>query len=697
MTNKKLKTIKLLLLILTSIICLWPQPGLSISINHQYPKIANLFWRTPITTEEAKILAKWDILVLDMNAQTNSAAAIRYLKQLNPNIIILAYTSANEVMQDQLKIKEPSGSGLWHDLANEVKNDWYLKTTTGKHVVFWPGNVMMNLFTTDNQNKTYGDFLVDFYHKNIIGSGLWDGLFFDNVWHSLSWVENNIDIDNDGQADSNYKIDQYWRQSQQNFLTKLRDKIGNQYLIIINGDGLYHQLANGRMFEGFPEIWEGGWLGSINKYQQINTEGFHPRINIINSDSNNTGNWKSYQAMRFGLMSTLMFDGYYSFDYGPDLREHLWWYDEYEVNLGAAKSQPKDLLDPNNQSMKNSVWQRDFVNGIVILNSTNEPRTIRFDSEYEKIHGTQDTKTNNGSIINQITLYPEDGIILLRPIDQINEAVFTNGSFTRIFNSQGKNIRTGFFAYDQKFKGSSKIIKIDANGDQRQEIFVANSNEISVYQDNYKKITSFFPYGPNYRDGISFAVADLNGDGNMEIVTGSEKGGANLVKIFDWKGKVIHNGFNAYHHIWTNLGVNVAVGDVNGDGNMEIITGTGPGGGPHVRIFDKNGKIISNGFFAYGNNFRGGVNVATGDIDGDGRDEIATGAGFSGGPHVRIFDNQGHIKSQFFGYNKNNREGVQVVLTDIDGDGKDEIFALTTNVFTTSFLKQFNDIKYASQ
>ena len=62
-------------------------------------------------------------------------------------------------------------------------------------------------------------------------------------------------------------------------------------------------------------------------------------------------------------------------------------------------------------------------------------------------------------------------------------------------------------------------------------------------------------------------------------------------------------------------GVRVALGDVNGDGTLDIITGAGPGGGPHVRVF--NGTDFSElaSFYAYDHAFAGGVSVATGDVD----------------------------------------------------------------------------------
>ena len=80
--------------------------------------------------------------------------------------------------------------------------------------------------------------------------------------------------------------------------------------------------------------------------------------------------------------------------------------------------------------------------------------------------------------------------------------------------------------------------------------------------------------------------------------------------------------------------------DINGDGLDEIITGAGPGGGPHVRVFSLAGGVVTElagqGFYAYDPAFPGGVNVACGDVTGDGVPEIITGAGPGGGPHVRV-------------------------------------------------------------
>ena len=79
--------------------------------------------------------------------------------------------------------------------------------------------------------------------------------------------------------------------------------------------------------------------------------------------------------------------------------------------------------------------------------------------------------------------------------------------------------------------------------------------------------------------------------------------------------------------------------DVNGDGLDEVVTGAGPGGGPHVLVWSLAGGGVTPlaSFYAYDPLFGGGVYVACGDLDGDGLADVVTGAGPGGGPHVRAF------------------------------------------------------------
>ncbi|MBU2236095.1 S8 family serine peptidase [Patescibacteria group bacterium] len=203
--------------------------------------------------------------------------------------------------------------------------------------------------------------------------------------------------------------------------------------------------------------------------------------------------------------------------------------------------------------------------------------------------------------------------------------------------------------------------------------------QVRVFEHDGTLVSQFFAYGESFRGGVNVAVGDLDGDGVGEIVTGAGIGGGPQVRVFDYEGTPkLTNGFFAYAEHVRN-GVYVAVGDLNGDGYGEIITGTGAGSGPHVRTFDRFGKaVFSPGFFAYAEHVRNGVYVATGDLNGNGRDEIITGTGQGSGPHVRTFNYIGKeiFTPGFFPYDSAFRGGVRVGTGDLDGNGRHEILTV---------------------
>ena len=137
----------------------------------------------------------------------------------------------------------------------------------------------------------------------------------------------------------------------------------------------------------------------------------------------------------------------------------------------------------------------------------------------------------------------------------------------------------------------------------------------------------------------------------------------------EYKGKLGRGRINAYQAVSFafNQGKNLLSSE------SYTVTGAGPGGGPHVRIFDLAGNP-KGGFFAYDKRFAGGITVACGDLDGDGLDEIITAPASGLGPLVRIFDRQGNLKSEFYAFNETYTGGVNVFSkTDLDGNKKDDI------------------------
>jgi len=151
--------------------------------------------------------------------------------------------------------------------------------------------------------------------------------------------------------------------------------------------------------------------------------------------------------------------------------------------------------------------------------------------------------------------------------------------------------------------------------------------------------------------------------------TGAGAGGGPAVNIYSGLDNSLITSFFAFEEDFTG-GVQTAVADVNYDGISDVIVGAGPGGGPRVQVFDGATNFTTTlfDFFAFSTEFSGGVDVAGGDFNADGFADIVVGAGPGGGPQVSIFDGQtGNVLTQFFAYDQSFRGGVTVAVGDVDG------------------------------
>lgn len=184
----------------------------------------------------------------------------------------------------------------------------------------------------------------------------------------------------------------------------------------------------------------------------------------------------------------------------------------------------------------------------------------------------------------------------------------------------------------------------------------------------------FYAYASTFAGGVDVAAADLTGDGKAEIVSAPGAGGSGEVK--GWA-----NG------TWTQVGptitpfgsfagaINVAAGDLTGDGKAEIITGAGAGGGPNVQVWRASDGANLGGFYAYESTFTGGVDVAVADVNGDGTAEIVTAPGPGRAADVKVFDLLGSQVGSTQTLWAPWAGGLRVSAIDTDFDGKSELVA----------------------
>jgi hypothetical protein len=147
------------------------------------------------------------------------------------------------------------------------------------------------------------------------------------------------------------------------------------------------------------------------------------------------------------------------------------------------------------------------------------------------------------------------------------------------------------------------IAVADLTGDGALEIVVGRSgDQLTVYNASGNALWMRNPFGSG--EIRTLALADLENDGKIEIVVGRASGGSTRqLSVYSHDGAV-RNGWPARRdgepgYGWGMYNENVAVGDVNGDGFKEII---GPTDTHYITALDRNGnQLPANAIYKNGN------------------------------------------------------------------------------------------------
>jgi hypothetical protein len=282
--------------------------------------------------------------------------------------------------------------------------------------------------------------------------------------------------------------------------------------------------------------------------------------------------------------------------------------------------------------------------------------------------------SNGGSIVNSyVTQVP--GPIASSPLVTGTPALASSGgSSTVTLYDPVTGQPTGTAVPFPGFTGAIHVASGDFNNDGVADIFAAAGEgggpAIAILNSQTGEVLeSFFAFDPAFTGGVFIAVQDFNGDGILDIIAGAGTGGGPEVRIFDGSNLRVLKSFYAYAEDFTG-GVRVATLDFNNDGILDLVTGAGPGGAAHVKVFDGATNAILSQWFAYPITFTGGVFVAVGDIGNDGTIEVVTGAGAGGAPVVAVWNPYtATLLSEFYAYAEDFTGGVRVGVSDGNGDG----------------------------
>ena len=374
-------------------------------VSRSQPFLVNYFHRDlPEGREEHKEerLAQWDVVILNHDLVLGDGRSLARMRQTNPQIRILAW----------IPLQGPN-TGLANGVPPKGKNDWYARKADGTYLVpHWGGN-LMDVCTQDHAWLRH---VLSYVRRHCLGPGAYDGLMLDCLW---AGEPAEHDANSDGVHDT--RDTAAWQEGMLFLLRSLREEFPKAILVGNGGvpwppDCPYYGFANGCMHENALGDQFGGveWRGLWDAYRgALASVSGRPAYHFVMVDVRADLRTQSeaarlrqltandHRRLRLGLATTLLLDGgHFGFDRGDCLHGQLWWFDEYDLDLG------KPIGAFQEGRCGPGTFCRDFEGGLVVVNPTDVAVLVAGDAGL--------TDRTKGPTAGAFRVPPRDAKILLR-------------------------------------------------------------------------------------------------------------------------------------------------------------------------------------------------------------------------------------------------------------------------------------------
>ncbi|MEW5768585.1 MAG: FG-GAP-like repeat-containing protein [bacterium] len=223
--------------------------------------------------------------------------------------------------------------------------------------------------------------------------------------------------------------------------------------------------------------------------------------------------------------------------------------------------------------------------------------------------------------------------------------------------------------------GISSPALADINGENGLEIVISGGRDGKLYVWNHRgEALKGWPFNTNEGLFTSPVLGDINGDGKIEIAVASTNGN---VYVWDTQGSLLKS-WLMFSKTYSDGDIysDLALGNIDQDGDLEIIAAA-------VEYSYSEKKLVNGGIYVWDHQGKllfsqptNGIPLspAIGDINGDGKIDIVAGSEGSlwsgSNADISAWDQNGNLT---LSWSVQGMEGNDVVLSDLDGDGKIDI------------------------